>query len=117
MLYNQERRILEEIGDLKRIIHHMSTTTLAGLAALQQADTDLAAAVTANTAATQEVLTDIQTLTTELANNEDPAVQQVATDIAAKVTALQANTAALVAAVTPATPAAPEPPAEPTPAS
>jgi DNA anti-recombination protein RmuC len=112
MLYNQERRILEEIEDLKRIIRHMATNTQAGLAALQQADTDLAAAVTANTAASQAVLTDIQTLTAELANNEDPAVQQLATDIAAKVAALQANTDALTAAVTPAAP----PPA-PTPAS
>ena len=83
----------------------MSTTTGAGLTALQQADTDLAAAVTANTAATQAVLTEIQTLTAELASNEDPAVQTIATDIESKITALQASTASLTAAVAPANPA------------
>ncbi len=88
----------------------MSSTVGAGLQALQQADTDLAAAVTANTTATQAVLAEIKTLTDELSNSEDPAVQTAAADIETKITALQASTAALNAAVTPATPA-------PTPAS
>ena len=52
MLYNQERRLHEAIERLERKIETMSTNVNAGLAALQQADTDLAAAVTANTAET-----------------------------------------------------------------
>ena len=107
MLYNQERRLHEAIERLERKIETMSTNVNAGLAALQQADTDLAAAVTANTAETQAALTDIQELTAELASNEDPAVQNIAADIETKISALQASTAALTAAVTPPTPPTP----------
>jgi chromosome segregation ATPase len=105
MLFNQHRQLLEAIEKLEKEIHQMSSTVNAGLAALQQADSDLAAAVTANTTATQEALADIQTLTAELASNEDLAVQTIAADLESKISALQASTAALAAAVTP--PAAP----------
>jgi hypothetical protein len=98
-----DRRTQAELRNLKRSIDIMSTTVNAGLAALQQADSDLAVAVTANTTATQAALADIQTLLTELGTNEDPAVQSLAADIETKITALQASTSALSAAVAPPT--------------
>jgi phage shock protein A len=85
----------------------MSITVGAGLAALQQADSDLAAAVTQNTADTQAVLANIQELNAQLANNEDPAVQTIAADLETKIAALQASNTALAAVVAP--PAAPTP--------
>lgn len=110
-----QRETQAELRNLRRSIEAMSSTVATGLEALQQADSDLAAAVTANTAATQAALTDIKSLVSQLAASqgasEDPQVQAIATDIETKVAAIQASTAALTAAVTPATPAAPAAPA------
>jgi hypothetical protein len=92
-----------DLKELKSSIDIMSSTVNAVLVALQQADSDLAAAVTANTTATQGALADIATLVGELASNEDPAVQSLAADIETKITALQASTSALSAAVAPPT--------------
>ncbi len=113
---------------VKREIRNMSSNVGAGLAALQQVDSSLADAVTANTAATtantaasQAIIKDLQDLQTQLASNEDPAVQAIATDMAAKLDALKANTVAvqastdaLSAAVAPPAPA-PTPDPGPTP--
>ena len=86
------------------------STILAGLADLQAVAQAEADAVAANTAATQNVLkalvddnTQIANLTAQLAalNSEDAAVQNLAAQFQATVTSQQANTAALVAAVTP----------------
>ena len=63
----------------------MSSTFNTGLASLQQADSDLAAAVTAAVA-------DIATLSAQLTavNSEDPEVAKIAADLETKVTALNA---------------------------
>lgn len=111
MLYNQERRILESIEDLKRKIHTMGTTVNAGLAALQQAQTDTAAAVTANTAAVNQIVTayadqakQIATLQGQVSalNTEDPEVQALAAGLETLAQTTAANTAALTAALPPA---------------
>ena len=106
-----------ELRELRRSIEIMSSTVNAGLAALQQADNDLAAAVTANADATQNVLAEIKTMVAQLANNEDPAVQTIASDIETKIATLQASTAALTAVVAPPVAAPTEPaPVDPAPA-
>ena len=106
MLFNQHREIRQAIQSLERTIDIMSTNVNAGLAALQQADADLAFAITANTASTTQLVADVATLSSQLSaiNSEDPAVQTIAADLETKVAALQANTAALTAAVKPPTP-------------
>jgi hypothetical protein len=90
------------LRELTRSVQAMGT----GLTALQQADSDLAAAITANTTATQAVLAEIKTLVGELAESEDPAVVTVAADLETKIGTLQTNTAALAAAVAPPAPPA-----------
>lgn len=82
------------------------STIATGLAALQQAQADETAAIQANTEATQAVVAEVASLSAQLSslNSEDPAVAAIAADLETKVAALQQNTAALVAATTPATP-------------
>lgn len=90
-----------------------------GLTALQQADTDLAQAITDNTTAVQAAVTDIENLSAQLSglNTEDPAVAAIAADLETKVAALKASTTALNNAVTPPAPPAPAPSPEPAPAA
>ncbi len=85
MTYNEHRMVLAAIHQLERKIDHMASSTQAGLAALQQADSDLAAAVTAAVA-------DIASISAQLTNleSEDPQVASIAADLEAKVTALNA---------------------------
>lgn len=95
-----------QIQHLRKDIHTLMATTASGLAALQQADADLATAVAANTAANTAILADVATLISQLnSSTEDASVLTIAADLETKVATLQANTAALTAAVTPATPA------------
>ena len=70
--------------------------------------TDLAAAITENTAATQQAVTEIQTLISEA--GEDATVGSIAADLEAKLATIKANSAALAGAV-PAPPAVTTPPA------
>ena len=115
MFFNRYRkRLLESIERLEGKIHHMSTTVNAGLAALQQADSDLTAAITAITAATDAItaatqasLSDISDLVAKLGASEDPEVQTIASDLEVKISVLEANTAALTAVVTPSPAATP----------
>jgi len=73
---------------------------------LKQADTDLAAAVAANTASTQTAVGAINDLLAKLKTPgiDSAAVEQAAKDIEAQVAAIAANTSALAAAAPPAAP-------------
>lgn len=84
-----------------------------GLAALQQADQELAAAIVENTHAEQAIVTELADISSKLnaINSEDPAVQNIAADLEDKVKVLQSNTAAMVAAIAPPAPPADVPPA------
>lgn len=104
MTENQHHQVMKRLGEIERKIDTMASSTGTGLSALQQADTDLAAAITANTTATQEAVADIQTLLSEA--GEDATVASIAADIEAKLATINANSAALAGAV-PAPPAAP----------
>jgi hypothetical protein len=99
-----------QLHQLKEVI--MSTVG-AGLAALQQADQDLAAAITANTAEVAEAVSDIQSLAAQLSaatqGDSDSTVGQIAADLETKVAALSAATTALTSAVSPAPPPTPTP--------
>ena len=117
MTYNEYRIIVAEIvvlrdavRRLEEKIDHMSTTTATGLAALAQADTDLAAAVATNTSAEAAIVAEIAALQQQLAavptGDPDGQVASIAADLETKIAALQQNTAAMQAAVAP--PAAPE---------
>ena len=77
------------------------------LVALQQADSDLADAVAQNVTDTGAILTDVQQLLANAANNpEATAVQAAVTDIQAKIATIKQNNQALeVALVPPAPPA------------
>ena len=79
------RKLRRSVENLDRRIEKMSSTFNTGLASLQQADSDLAAAVTAAVA-------DIATLSAQLTavNSEDPEVAKIAADLETKVTALNA---------------------------
>ena len=101
------RAVYRKLQELENIM----STVLAGLAQLQQAATEEAAALAANTAATQAVVkavsddtTQIANLTAQLAalNTEDPQVAALAAQFTAAAQSLQANTANLTTAVTPA---------------
>lgn len=96
-------RLSNEIQNLRRDIHILMSTVPSGLAALQQADSDLAAAITANTTETTAIVAAVAALSAQLSalTNEDPQVQTIAADLETKVAALQANTSALTAAIAP----------------
>lgn len=100
-----------EVAHIRREIQRMSSDVNQGLAALTAAEARLAQAVLDNTTAEQAIVAEIAVLTTQLSNlnSEDPQVQAIADDLTAKVEALQANTAAMQAAI-------PPPPAPPAPA-
>lgn len=89
--------IIEILTKLEKIM----ATVPAGLAALQQADTDLKNAVVANTTSTGAAVTSIQASLAVLAANEDPAVQAAAADIEAQVAAIAGNTSAIQNALNP----------------
>ena len=97
---------MKRLGEIERKIDTMASNTGTGLSALQQADTDLAQAITDNTTATQEAVADIQTLLSEA--GEDATVGSIAADIEAKLALINTNSAALASAV-PAPPATPAP--------
>ena len=113
MTYNEHRQqmdYLRKLGDhisrLERKIDSMAAGTQAGLASLTQAQTDLAAAVTANTAAEQALVQELASLQQQLANvpqgDPDGQVASIAADMETKIAALQKNTADMQAALTPA---------------
>lgn len=108
------RETQEELRNLRRSIEKLMSTTQSGLAALQQADTDLAQAITDNTTATQTAVEEIQTLIAEA--GEDATVGSIAADLEAKLALIKANSAALAGAV-PAPPSASTPPTTDAPAS
>ena len=72
---------------LKEIRHFMSTVQQ-GLQDLQQDDADLTLAVTSLTGAVNSAAQKIADLTAELANNEDPAVQNVAAHIKTQIASI-----------------------------
>ena len=96
-------QIFEELIRIRQEIKDMSTTVNAGLAALQAADANLAAAVTA-------AIADITSLTAQLAAatsglDSDSAVATIAADLQSKVDALNAALAPPAPAAPPAAPA------------
>ena len=103
-----EYQILTEVrnlhGKIDRLERIMSTVPT-GLAALQQADTDLKNAVVANASSTASAVQKISDLLAQLANSEDPAVASAAADIEAQVAAITANTTAIQNALNPTPPA------------
>jgi len=100
---------------LKEIRHFMSTVQQ-GLQDLQQDDADLTLAVTSLTTAVNAAAQKIADLTAELANNEDPAVQNVAAHIKTQIAGIVDAASVLSNAVTPPPPPVVEPPAENPPA-
>ena len=138
----------EVIRELRRIAHHASrnedfnaaqldvqvlilkeikkfmSTVQQGLQDLQQDDADLTLAVTSLTTAVNAAAQKIADLTAELANNEDPAVQNVAAHIKTQIAGIVDAASVLSNAVTPPVvepapapvdnPPADNPPAEPT---
>jgi uncharacterized phage infection (PIP) family protein YhgE len=111
--------ILEELRLLRREIKEMSTSTLAGLSALQTAVTDLSTAVTTETANVQTAVADIQNAVTLLGQSEDPQVQQLAAQIEAQVGLINTANSNLATAASslPAPSPAPTPAPSPAPAS
>ena len=106
--FNRETQ--EELKKLRRSIEELMSSTASGLAKLQQADSDLADAITANTTATNAAVEEIQTLIAQA--GEDATVSSIADDIEAKLATIKANSAALASAVpAPASPATPATPA------
>jgi phage shock protein A len=95
--------LINEIQLLRKEIKELMSTVPTGLAALTQADADLAAAITANTTETTAVVAAIAALSAQLTalNSEDPQVATIAADLETKVAALTANTTALTAAIAP----------------
>lgn len=89
--------ILLELKSFNRIkkVEKIMSTVPSGLAALQQSDDQLKQAVTDNTTASAASNQKIIDLVGQLANNEDPAVQNIAADILAQANAIAANTKAL----------------------
>ncbi|MGA7885271.1 MAG: hypothetical protein WCA44_05965 [Acidobacteriaceae bacterium] len=113
------REIIEKIDQLREELRSAMSTVNQGLANLQQADSDLAAAITANTTAVNEAVADIQSLSSKLsaaAGDPDSTVGQIAADLETKVAALSSATSALTAAVTPPAAVAPGTPASTAPA-
>lgn len=106
LIIDNHRAVMERIDGLKGEIKAMASSTGTGLANLQQADADLAAAITDNTTATQTAVEEIQTLISEA--GEDATVASIAADLETKLSIIKANSAALAGAV-PATPATPAP--------
>jgi len=111
MTYNEHRQVMQRLDEIERKIDAMASTVNAGLAALQQADSDLAAAIAANTAEVNAAVADIQSLSQQLSTatsgeDSEPAVASIAADLETKVAALSAATTALTASVTPTPPPA-----------
>lgn len=77
------------------------STVPSGLAALTQANNDLAAAVSGLTTAVSAAVANIATLNSELANSEDPAVQAIAANISTQIAKISDATAGLNAADAP----------------
>ena len=100
------------------------STVQQGLQDLQQDDADLTLAVTSLTTAVNAAAQKIADLTAELANNEDPAVQNVAAHIKTQIAGIVDAASVLNNAVAPPVvepapapvdnPPADNPPAEPT---
>lgn len=90
-------KILEKLEALEKIM----STVPAGLAALQQADTDLKNAVTQNTTNTGTAVQKILDLVNQLTASEDPAVAAAAADIEAQAQAIMANNTQLANGVNP----------------
>ena len=101
------RRIFNALTTIERKIDLMAT----GIVNLTQDDTDLAAAVKANTDAEAAIVAELSALQQQLANvpagDPDNQVASIAADMETKIAVLNANTAAMTAAITPATPATP----------
>lgn len=89
----------------------MATSTGQGLAALQQADIDLAAAVTTQTQVTSTAVAAIQAALANLGQSEDPAVAAEAAKIEAAVALINQSNANLTTAVATLPPPVVAPPA------
>jgi len=123
MLFNQHRQIMEKLAEIQKEIHAMATNTQAGLDALNQAESDLATDVAAETGADNQIIAALQAEQAQIAalqqqvaalNTEDPAVAAVAAQLETLAGTSKANAAAVAAALAP--PATPAPPASSAPA-
>jgi uncharacterized phage infection (PIP) family protein YhgE len=79
-------------------IRTMSTSTQAGLGALQNAVSSLSSAVSEEATAVQDAVTEIKSQLDQLANSEDSQVQAIADQIQTQVAAIHQSTQNLKAA-------------------
>jgi hypothetical protein len=102
MFWNQNptlNLILREIQGLKQEIKNMATSTGAGLSALEQADTDLATAVTTETTVTSAAIAAIQASLQSLGSSEDTTVASEAAKIEAQIALINTSNTNLATAV------------------